>query len=160
MAEESHTDHRIWRAVDDHRARALHQLDALAANALGDLFSARRLKSSDGQHELARMIARDLTALGTVVHDSTKSVSTGGVWLAPCPDYFGVLAAWTQHEASAAVLGPRLHRDLQETMNYDLSEVLRILGYTVSAYGGGRAHVVIAPPPKRTPLMRDDTRSR
>jgi hypothetical protein len=28
-------------------------------------------------------------------------------------------------------------------MNYDLYEVLRILGYTVKAYGHGRAHVVI-----------------
>ncbi|MEW6471541.1 MAG: hypothetical protein AB1679_04670 [Actinomycetota bacterium] len=151
MAEE-HTDHRIWRAIDDHRARALHQLDALAANALGDLFLSRRQKPSDtAQYKLARKIARDLTALGMVVHDSAKSVSTGGVWLAPCPDYPAVLAAWTQHEASAAVLGARRHRDLQETMNYDLAEVLRLLGYTVKTYGSGRAHVVIAPRASRTP---------
>jgi hypothetical protein len=151
VADESHTDHRIWRAIDDHRARALHQLDALAANALGDLFRGRRPKPSDAQYELARTIARDLTALGMVVHDSAKSVSNGGVWLAPCPDYPAVLAAWTQHEASAAVLGARLHRDLQETMNYDLAEVLRILGYTVKTYGSGRAHVVIAPRGFRSP---------
>lgn len=146
MAEESHTDDRIWRAIDEHRARALQQLDAVAANALGDLFpSRRRMSSSDGNHVLARLLARDLTALGMVVHDSSKSVPTGGVWLAPCPDGPGVMVVWTQHDASAAVLGSRLHRDLQETMNFDLAEVLRILGYAVKVYGSGGAHVVTAP---------------
>lgn len=144
MAEE-HTDDRISRAIDQHRARALQQLDALAANALGDLFPSRRRASSpDCHHALAHMLARDLTALGMVVHDSSKSVHTGGVWLAPCPDYPGVIVVWTQHDASAAVLGARLHRDLQETMNFDLSEVLRILGYTLKVYGSGGAHVVTA----------------
>lgn len=90
------------------------------------------------------MLARDLTALGLVVHDSSKSMCTGGVWLAPCPEYPGVLVVWTQHNASAAVFGPRLYRDLQETMNFDLSEVLRILGYTVKVYGIGGSHVVTA----------------
>lgn len=143
MAEESHTYHRICRAIDQHRARALQQLDALAANALGDLFSPRRrTSSSDCNHTLAHMLARDLTALGMVVHDSSKSVTTGGVWLAPCADYPGVIVVWTQHDASAAVLGARLHRDLQETMNFDLSDVLRILGYSLQVYGSGAAHVV------------------
>ena len=91
------------------------------------------------------MLARDLTALGMVVHDSSKSVGAGGVWLAPCPDDVGVIVVWTQHDASAAVLGSRLHRDLQETMNFDLAEVLRILGYAVKVYGSGAAHVVTAP---------------
>ena len=145
MAEESHIEGRIWRAIDEHRARTLQQLDAVAANALGDLFPAqRRESSSDCDHDLARMLARDLTALGLVVHDSSKSMATGGVWLAPCPDYPGVLVVWTQHDASAAVLGPRLYRDLQETMNFDLSQVLRILGYTVNVYGIGGSHVVTA----------------
>ena len=143
--DEEHTD-RIWRAIDQHRARALQQLDALAANALGDLFaSRRRAPSNDRHHGLAYMLARDLTALGMVVHDSSKSVSTGGVWLAPCPDYPGVIVVWTQHDASAAVLGARLHRDLQGAMNFELSEVLRILGYTLNVYGSGGAHVVTAP---------------
>jgi hypothetical protein len=145
-ADDSHTDHRVWRAIDQHRARALQQLDALAANALGDLFPSPR--SSDpapsDDYVLARMLARDLTALGMVVHDSSRSVATGGVWLAPCVDYPGVIAVWTQHDASAAVLGSSLHCDLQETMNFDLSEVLRILGYTVRPYGSGGAHVVTA----------------
>lgn len=117
MAEESHADDRIWRAVDQHRARALQQLDALAANALGDLFPSRRRASSpDRHHGLAHMLARDLTALGMVVHDSSRSVSTGGVWLAPCPDYPGVIVVWTQHDASAAVLGARLHRMVEEVL--------------------------------------------
>ena len=90
------------------------------------------------------MLARDLTALGMTVHDSSKSVATGGVWLAPCPEHVGVIVVWTQHDASAAVLGSLLHRDLQETMNIDLAEVLRILGYALRAYGSGGAHVVIA----------------
>ena len=143
MAEESHTEDRVWRAVDQHRARSLQQLDAVAANALGDLFPSRRPGgTSEFEYALARSLARDLTALGMVVHDSSESVATGGVWLAPCLDHPGVIAVWTQHDASAAVLGSRLHRDLQETMNFDLSEVLRILGYTVRAYGTGGAHVV------------------
>ena len=143
--EESHTDDRIWRAIDEHRSRSLHQLDALAANALGDVFPVRRRSPSDGQYELPRMIARDLVALGMVVHDSARSVSTGGVWLAPCGEDSGVVVTWTQHDASAAVLGQRLHRDLQETMNFDISEVLRMLGYTVKGHGSGSAHVVTAP---------------
>jgi hypothetical protein len=61
VAEESHTAHRIWRAIDDHRARALHQLEARAANALGDLFPVRRLEPSDSRYDLARMIARGCT---------------------------------------------------------------------------------------------------
>jgi hypothetical protein len=85
VAEEFHAARRIWRAIDDHRARALHHLDALAANALGGLFRARDSKPSDFRYELARMIARDLTARGMVVHDSANSVSAGGVWLAPAP---------------------------------------------------------------------------
>jgi hypothetical protein len=146
VTEESHTDDRIWRAIDQQRARALQRLDAIAANALGDLFPSRRRASSPGRdHALARMLARDLTALGMVVHDSSKSVGAGGVWLAPCPDDVGVIVVWTQHDASAAVLGSRLHRDLQETMNFDLAEVLRILGYAVKVYGSGAAHVVTAP---------------
>jgi hypothetical protein len=145
MAKKPHTDDWIWRAIDEHRARALQHLDAVAANALGDLCASRRRgMSSDDDYVLARMLARDLTALGMVVHDSSKSVGTGGVWLAPCPDHAGVLVVWTQHEASAAVVGSRLHLDLQETMNFDLSEVLRILGYTLEVYGTGGAHVVIA----------------
>lgn len=145
MAEESHTDDRIWRAIDEQRARALQKLDAVAANSLGDLFpSRRRAESSDCDRVLACMLARDLTALGMVVHDSATSVVTGGVWLAPCPDCRGIIVAWTQHDASAAVLGSRLHRDLQETMNFDLSEVLRILGYTLKVYSSGAAHVVTA----------------
>jgi hypothetical protein len=134
-----------WRAIDEHRARALQELDALAANALGDLFPSHRRVSSDSDHRLARMLARDLTALGMVVHDSSKSVGTGGVWLAPCADGPGVIVVWTQHAASAAVLGSRLHRDLQETMNFDLYEVLRLLGYAVKVCSGGGAHVVTAP---------------
>ena len=152
MAEESHTDDRIWRAIDAHRARALYQLDATAANALGDLFRARRREASpELRYDLARMIARDLTALGMVVHDSATSVWSGGVWLAPCPEFSGVIVVWTQHDASAAVLGPALHHDLQETMNFDLAEVLRMLGYTVKAYSSGGAHVVTAPRPIVTP---------
>lgn len=145
VAEESDTYDRIWRAVDEHRADALQQLDAVASNAMGDLFSSRRRdSSSDPDHKLARMLARDLTALGIVVHASSKSVPTGGVWLGPCIDHPGVIVTWTQHAASAAVLGSARHRDLQETMNFDLSEVLRTLGYTVKAYGGGGAHLVTA----------------
>ena len=146
MAEESHTADRIWRAIDEQRARSLHQLDAVAAKSLGDLFPSRRwAASSDCDRVLARMLARDLTAVGMVVHDSSKSVTTGGVWLGPCPDHPGVIVVWTQHDASAAVLGARLHRDLQETMNFDLSEVLRLLGYTPRVYGSGGAHIVTAP---------------
>lgn len=95
------------------------------------------------------MLARDLTALGLVVHDSSKSVTTGGVWLAPCADSPGVIVAWTQHGASAAVLGSRLHLDLQQAMNFDLFEVLHILGYAAKGYGAGGAHVVTAP--RQTP---------
>ena len=91
------------------------------------------------------MLARDLTALGMVVHDSSKSVTAGGVWLGPCPDHPGVIVAWTQHDASAAVLGGDLHRDLQETLNFGLDDALRILGYAVKTYGTGGAHVVTAP---------------
>ena len=80
-----------------------------------------------------------------VVHDSSKSVATGGVWLAPCREHPGVIVTWTQHDASGAVLGSRRHRDLQEKMNFALSDVLRILGYTVKAYRGGGAHVVTGP---------------
>lgn len=146
MAEEPHTADRIWRAIDEQRARSLQQLDAIAAKSLGDLFPSRRwAASSDCGRVLAHMLARDLTALGMVVHDSSKSVTTGGVWLGPCPDERGVIVVWTQHDASAAVLGARLHRDLQETMNFDLSEVLRLLGYTLRAYGSGGAHIVTAP---------------
>jgi hypothetical protein len=47
----------------------------------------RRASSPECDHALARMLARDLTAPGMVVDDSSKSVATGGVWLAPCPDY-------------------------------------------------------------------------
>lgn len=145
MAEESHADDRIDRAIAEHRARALQQLDGLAANALGDLFRSRRRAPSTSSHDLAHRLARDLTALGMAVHDSSRSATTGGVWLAPCLDDPGVIVVWTQHEASAAVLGPRLHRDLQVTMNFDLCEVLRILGYAVKPYGSGEAHVVTAP---------------
>ena len=68
-----------------------------------------------------------------------------------------MIVAWTQHEASAAVLGRRLHCELQQRMNLDLGEALRILGYTVKLYGSGSAHVVTtarrtetpAPPPPR-----------
>ena len=147
VAEESHTDDRIWQAIDRHRARALHGLDALAANALGGMFRARRRRLADSEYDLAHRIARDFTALGLVVHDSATNVSTGGVWLASCLEYRGVIVAWTQHEASAAVLGRHLHCELQDTMNFDLGEVLRILGYTVKVYGSGRAHVVTAPRP-------------
>ena len=146
MDEEPDTDGRFWRAIEQHRARALQQLDAVAANALGDLFpSRRRGPSPDPDHALARMLARDLTALGMAVHDSSKSVATGGVWLAPCVEPPGVIVTWTQHDASAAVLGSGLHSDLQQTMNLDLYEVLRLLGYQVQAYGSGGAHIVTAP---------------
>ena len=145
MAEESHTDDRIVRTIAQHRARALQQLDGVAAKALGDLFPSRRRARSTSDHGLARRLARDLTALGMAVHDSSRSAATGGVWLAPCPDGPGVMVVWTQHEASAAVLGPRLHRDLQVTMNFDLCEVLRLLGYAVKAYDSGQGHVVTAP---------------
>lgn len=151
MAEESHTDDRIWRTIDQHRARALQRLDALAANALGGVFRARRRRLSDSAYDLAHTIARDLTALGVVVHDSSTSLSAGGIWLTPCPEYRGVIVAWTQHEASAAVLGPRLHCELQQKMNSDLGEALHILGYTVKLYGSGRAHVVTAARPTKTP---------
>ena len=150
MAEDSHTDDRIWRTIDQHRARALQRLDGLAANALGGVFRARRRKLSDSEYNLAQMIARDLTALGMVVHDSSTSMSTGGVWLTPCPEYRGVIVAWTQHEASAAVFGRRLHCELQQAMNFDLGEALRILGYTVKVYGLGKAHVVTTPRPIKT----------
>ena len=147
MAEDSHTDDRIWRTIDQHRARALQRLEGLAANALGGVFRARRRKLSDSEYNLAHMIARDLTALGMVVHDSATSMSNGGVWLTPCTEYRGVIVAWTQHEASAAVFGRRLHCELQQTMNFDLGEALRILGYTVKVYGSGKAHVVTTPRP-------------
>ncbi len=142
MAEESHIHDRIWQAIDQQRAHALRKLDAVAAYALGDLF---QRGTAGADHDLARMLARDLTALGMVVHDSSASVPTGGVWLAPCMGHPGVIVAWTQHAASAAVLGPALHRDLQETMNFDLHEILRILGYPVKSYGGGRSHIVTGP---------------
>src|SRR5688572_29408766 len=81
VAEGSGTDDRVWRAVDQHRARALHELYAVAANALGDLFpSRRRAPSASPDLHLARMLARDLTALGMVVPDSSTSVTAGGVW--------------------------------------------------------------------------------
>ena len=85
VAEESHTDDRIWRTIDQHRARALQRLDGIAANALNGQFRVRRRRLSDSEYNLAHMIARDLTALGMVVHDSSTSLSTGGVWLTPCP---------------------------------------------------------------------------
>jgi hypothetical protein len=116
----------------------------VAANALGDLFARLpREPASDSTHELAKSLARDLTALGITVHDSSTSVPTGGVWLAPCREQPGVIVSWTQHGASAAVLGAQLHRDLQETMNFDLCGVLRLLGYTVRRYDSGGAHLVI-----------------
>jgi hypothetical protein len=116
----------------------------MAANALGDLFARLpREPASDSTHELGKSLARDLTALGLIVHDSSTSVPTGGVWLAPCLERPGVIVSWTQHDASAAVLGPRLHCDLQETMNFDLCGVLRLLGYTVRPYDTGGAHLVI-----------------
>lgn len=146
MAEEPHTDDRISRAIAEQRARAIHELESVAVNSLGDLFrSLRRVATPDPSHQLAYRLARDLTALGLVVHDSSKSVSTGGVWLGPCLDDEGVLVTWTQHDASAAVLGARRHLDLQETLNFDLCEALRILGYTVQPYDGGSAHVVTDP---------------
>ena len=151
MAEESHTDDRIWRTIDQHRARALQRLDGLAVNALGGLFRMRRRRLSDWEYHLAHTLARDLTALGTVVHDSATSMSTGGVWLTPCPEYRGIIVTWTQHEASAAVLGRRLHCELQQKMNADLGETLRMLGYTVKIYGSGNAHVVTTPRPINTP---------
>ena len=150
VAEESHTDDRIWRTIDQHRARALQRLDGIAANALNGQFRVRRRRLSDSEYNLAHMIARDLTALGMVVHDSSTSLSTGGVWLTPCPEYRGVIVAWTQHEASAAVLGRRLHCELQLKTNSDLGEALRMLGYTVKVYGSGRAHVVTTPRPIKT----------
>lgn len=144
MADESHTDDRIWRAVEDQRFRALQQLEALAGNAVGDLFRSPH-RASPFDHYIARMLAQDLTALGMAVHDSAKSITTGGVWLAPCREYPGVIVAWTQHDASAAVFGVRLHRELQGMMNFDLYEVLCELGYTIKPYGNGGAHVVTAP---------------
>ena len=144
MAEESQAESRIWRAIEEHRARALHQLDSVAANSLGDLFGRLpRAPCCESTHELAKSLARDLTALGLIVHDSSASVPTGGVWLAPCPERAGVIVSWTQHDASAAVLGPKLHCELQETMNFDLCGVLRLLGYTVTRYDGGAAHLVL-----------------
>ena len=81
MADESHADSRIWRAIEEHRARALHQLDSVAANALGDLFARLpREPAFDATHELAKSLARDLTAAGITVHDSSTSLPTGGVW--------------------------------------------------------------------------------
>jgi hypothetical protein len=80
-----------------------------------------------------------------VVHDSSTSVATGGVWIAPCADGPGVVVVWTQHAASDAVVGTRLHSDLQETMNFDLYEVLRLLGYAVRTCSSGGTHVVTAP---------------
>jgi hypothetical protein len=97
------------------------------------------------------MTKGDLTALGMVVHDSATSVPTGGVRLAPCSEFSGVIVVWTEHDASAAVLGAALHRDLQETMNIDLVEVLRMLRYTVQGYSCGAAHVVTAARPVITP---------
>lgn len=144
MAEESNTRGRIWRAIEGHRARALQQLDAAAAGALRDLFPRSRASVPEPIHDLARMLARDLTALGFVVHDSSMAVAAGGVWLAPCQDGPGVIVSWTQHDASAAVLGCKLHRDLQQIMNFDLHVVLRMLGYTVRRSGGGGANVVLA----------------
>ncbi len=141
VAGEQDAPGRIWRAVEAARARALQRLDASAGNAVQPPFGKTPFVTN-----LARKLARDLTAVGLVVHDSAKSVTDGGVWLGECPDYPAVIATWTQHTASAAVLGALRHLDLQTTMNFNLYEIVRLLGYAARPYGPGGAVVVLGGP--------------
>ena len=144
MSERFDSAEHIARAIDQHRARALLRLDGMATNAVGRTFDS----CSSSEHsafvaDLASTIARDLTALGLLAHTSAHGAVPGGVWLAPAPDRPGVIVSWTQHEASAAVLGPSLHLRLQRQMNLALFEILLALHYPAEEYGGGGAHIVI-----------------
>lgn len=141
MAEKRDAPGRIWRAVETARARALQRLDAAARNAVQAPFGATPFVT-----DLAHRLARDFTAMGLIVHDSPQSITSGGVWLGECPEYPAVIASWTQHTASAAVLGTLRHLDMQTTMNFNLYEIVRLLGYTARLYGPGGAIVVLAPP--------------
>jgi len=155
MSEPSFSDDRFRRAVDDLRLRAVRRLDALAGEALGKSFSAGAAPGTAAfVTELARRVARDLTAIGLSVADHTHAAVPGGVWLAPAPDLPGVIVSWTQHDASATAFGLRMHGELQRQLNLILFEVLHTLGYAVERYGPGGAHIITR---FRAPLDGYDT---
>jgi hypothetical protein len=131
------------RAIEEQRNQALRRLEALSAAALGKAFAlSAPLGTVDFVVELARMVARDLTAIGFVVHDHSHGAVPGGVWLGPAPDACGVIVTWTQHDASATLFGFPLQNELQRQRNLDLFETLHTLGYPVRAYSAGGAQLV------------------
>ncbi len=146
MSEPPHRHERpdpIGRSIDEQRVRALQRLDAQADAALGKAVPAG---SPGGTSQfilrLARVVARDLTAIGLTVADDTAETIAGGVWLAPSPDRHGIIVTWTQHEASAGAFGIRMHSELQRQMNLILFEILHTLGYGLERYGSGDAHII------------------
>ena len=146
MSEPSHPHDRadrIARTINEHRTQALKRLDAQAHAALGKRFpAASGPETAKFILDLARMVARDLTAIGWPVSDYTRDAVPGGVWLAPSPDALGVIVTWTQHDASVTAFGPRMHCELQRQMNFIVFEVLHTLGYALERYGGGGAHII------------------
>lgn len=143
MNESPDSDDRIGRTVDEHRLRSLRRLDALASRAAGKHFASAAFPgTADFVTTLARMITRDLTAIGITVSDWTYDAVPGGVWLAPAPGRAGVIVTWAQHEASATAFGLRMHAELQRHMNLIVFEILHTLGYPVERYGPGGTHVI------------------
>ena len=143
MSEQSDSDIRVWRAVDAHRAHALHRLDAVVDASVGKTFGWPGGEvTSVFLRDLARMLAWDFSAVGLVVHDGTQDTTPGGVWLAPSPDTPGILVAWAQHEGSVMILGTEMHDDVQRQMRLGLYEMLHSLRYPVRTSGGGCAHIV------------------
>lgn len=156
MSEPFPRDDRFGRTIDEQRSRALSRLDAATTSAVSKHFAAAAGPGTDDAFvtDLARRLARDLTAIGLGVSDYTCGAVPGGVWLAPAPDRPGVIVTWTQHDASALALGPRMHSELQRAMNMILFEIIHSLGYSVERYGPCGAHVVTR---FRPPLDGDDT---
>jgi hypothetical protein len=141
MSGQSHSEDRLERTMDQQRTRAVEELESLAAASLGRTFGTPAAPGNTALADLARTLARDLTAVGFVVHDDAIGPIPGGVWLAPAPDTPGVIVTWTQHEASAAVLGFPMYCELQRQLSLDVFEVLHGLGYPVRLYRGS-AHIV------------------
>jgi hypothetical protein len=142
------------RTVREQRMRALQRLDGQATAALGKHFSSA---CADGNGAyvttLASMIARDLAAIGLSVTAYTTNDVPGGVWLAPAPDRPAVIVTWTQHEASAMALGPRMHAEVQRQMNLIVFEILHLLGYALERHGPCGAHIITRP---RAPINGHD----
>ena len=116
MRDQSPSDDQISRAVDEHRTRALQRLDRDAATAVTKALAGcspqRSRAVANLARMLARMLARDLTPIG-LSSQRTVDAILGGVWLAVAPDIAGIVVAWTQHDASVAVLGVPMHDEIQ-----------------------------------------------